>query len=101
MALYVQKLDIYGAAVANLSYAQQDVHVGLLAYVFEISVFSVYIYRNSTNKLRIYIYICAKCCTAAPNICGCPVCNLLYATRLVPIIGSWFIDFWKICTTKH
>ena len=34
MALYVQKMDFYGAAVANLPYAQQDVHVGLLAYVF-------------------------------------------------------------------
>jgi len=34
MALYEQKLDLYGAAVANLPYAQQDVHVGLLAYIF-------------------------------------------------------------------
>jgi hypothetical protein len=34
MALYVQKLDLYGAAVANLPYAQEDVHVGVLAYVF-------------------------------------------------------------------
>jgi len=98
MPLYVQNVDLYGAAVANLPYAQQDVYIDVLAYVFEVSVFQ-FIY--TVILLTSYEYICDKYCTAVPNICGSPICNLLYVTRLILIIGMWFIDFWKIFTAQH
>lgn len=61
MSPYLQKLDLYGTAVANLLYAQQDVHVGLHAYIFEDSVFQFintvipltnYEYMNALNVAR-------------------------------------------------
>ena len=88
MALYVQKLDLYGAAVANLPYAQQDVHGGLNTYVFEVSVFQ-FIYTviplASYEYIYIYIYICAKCWGQHLIFEGPQ-----YATCFMPLV--WFLQ---------
>ena len=89
MALYVQKLDLYEAAVANLPYAQQDVHVGLHTYVSEFSVFQfIYTVNPLTSYEYMYIYtytyIRAKCWEQHLVFVGPQ-----YATCLMPLV--WFL----------
>jgi hypothetical protein len=59
---------------------------------FWISDFQVHFFRSGMPKSRT-----TKFYTAAPNICGSSVWNLLHATLPEPRILRWLLNFWKVC----